>query len=98
MVGVAVVGILLHRVVGAAHGASVPSLLSTDLVLVAAVAASLSTLVPRAGWAALCALGATPFTVLFPEQVPLIFASGVGLTLLATALLWGSAVRRGARS
>jgi len=98
LLGGGVLGLLAHRLIGAANGVSTLSVLAMDFVVLGLVSGAAGLIVPRAGWAALVpALGAA-LSAVYPTQVVAIFSSFSVLTVLAVAGLWLSSVRASDRT
>lgn len=91
-------GLLAHRLIGAANGVSTLSILAMDFVVLGLVSGAAGLIVPRASWAALVPVLGAVLSALYPRHVVVIFSSFSVLTVLAVAALWLSSVRASERS
>lgn len=91
------VGLLAHRLIGAANGVSTLSVLAMDFVVLGLVSGAAGLIVPRASWAALVPIVGAVLSACFPSRVVVIFSSFSVLTVLAVAVLWLSRTGVGER-
>ncbi len=91
-------GLLAHRVIGAANGVSTLSVLAMDFVVLGLASGAAGLIVPRASWAALVPVLGAVLSALYPAHVVVIFSSFSVLTVLAVAALWLGSVRARDRS
>jgi hypothetical protein len=88
-----VLGLLAHRVIGAAHGVSAAAVLAMDFVVLGLSTSAAGLIVPRVRWALLVSAFGAVLAVVYPSDAVFIFSTFATLTLPAAALLWVSGVR-----
>ncbi|MCB9628530.1 MAG: serine/threonine protein kinase [Sandaracinaceae bacterium] len=91
----ALLGLLSHRVIGAAHGVPTQAILAMDFVIMALVTGAASLVVPRVAWAAPIPLLGAGLTVLYPDSVAFVFSAVSVVGVFAVALLWLGGARSG---
>ncbi len=84
----ATIGILLHRLVGAAFEVPVPAMLAMDTVVLGAVTAASGLVVPRVAWSVVPSVIGIAASLVFPGRVAAIFSLVTMTTLSLIVGLW----------